>query len=61
MQADGVIHLEAGTHNFNALSDDGVFVFIDGQQIINGDGVHPPENYPGTFTAPETGDYSIKL
>jgi cytochrome c553 len=39
---------DAGTHTFYTTSDDGSRLVIDGQEIVNNDGVHAPEEASGT-------------
>lgn len=34
----------AGSYNFNVLSDDGANVYIDGQKVLDNDGQHAPKN-----------------
>jgi len=37
----------AGTHSFKIKSDDGARLTIDGVQVVNNDGVHPPTELSG--------------
>lgn len=53
IQFSGFIHLEtAGTYQFQALSNDGVIVFINGVEILSDPKVHPDRlSEIGTFTS----------
>jgi hypothetical protein len=57
----GTIHVNAdGTYDFGLNSDDGSFLYIDGQQLINNGGFHGPTTVDGSefLTA---GDHSIEV
>ena len=57
----GVFTVDApGNHEFHVLSDDGAALYIDGQLVVNNDGVHPPRAMDGTVNL-ATGDHAIEL
>lgn len=51
---------EAGQYAFRVSSDDGVKVLIDGKEVVNNDGVHPPREARGKVQL-EKGDHHMVL
>jgi hypothetical protein len=49
-----------GTYEFRLHSDDGSYLFIDDQMVIDNDGKHKPESRLGTITL-ATGEHHLKL
>lgn len=56
----GFIQLSAGQYEFGTTSDDGSMLYIDGQLVVNNDGLHGSGDKKGSFTAPQAGLYSIR-
>jgi hypothetical protein len=57
----GAFHVAAaGTYRFRLSSDDGAKLTIDGQVVVDNDGVHPPREGSGEIDLTE-GDHTIVL
>ena len=50
----------AGTYEFRINSDDGTKLWIDGELVIENDGIHPPESVSGTVDL-ASGDHEMVL
>lgn len=48
------------SYKFRLTSDDGAKLYIDGQLVVNADGLHPPAAFTGTISAAE-GWHVLKL
>ena len=51
---------EAGTYQFRINSDDGTKLYIDGELVLDNDGVHPPRSRSGSVDL-EAGDHELVL
>ncbi|MBN2803702.1 MAG: hypothetical protein JXR91_11445 [Deltaproteobacteria bacterium] len=51
---------EGGEYNFRINSDDGTKLYIDGELVVNNDGVHPPESKSRKINL-EAGDHELVL
>jgi hypothetical protein len=49
-----------GQYQFRLISDDGSKLFIDGKQVINNDGVHPPNDVDGSISL-SAGNHTIRV
>jgi outer membrane protein OmpA-like peptidoglycan-associated protein len=49
-----------GEYGWRILSDDGGLVWIDGEEVLNNDGIHPPKEMDGTTTLTR-GSHAIKV
>lgn len=49
-----------GEYGWRLLSDDGSRLWIDGEEVINNDGIHPPKDIDGTSTL-SRGNHTIKV
>lgn len=59
---DGFIDItEAGTYTFYTASDDGSMLYIDGNLVVNNDGLHGVVEQSGNYTFANTGRYPIKV
>jgi hypothetical protein len=57
----GAFHVaEAGEYEFRLSSDDGTRLTIDGRQVIDNDGVHPPKQARGKVQL-SSGDHQMML
>ena len=57
----GTFYIEKpGEYGWRVLSDDGALVWIDGEEVINNDGIHPPKEMDGT-TKLTRGSHAIKV
>jgi hypothetical protein len=50
----------AGGHLFHVKSDDGARLYLDGQRIIDNDGIHPPKDATGQANL-AAGDHSLVI
>jgi hypothetical protein len=50
----------AGEYGFRLLSDDGSYLYIDGKQIIDHDGMHGPDSKYAAVNL-SAGDHRIKV
>jgi glucose/arabinose dehydrogenase len=61
LHADGVLRItEPGVYTFRLIADDGAVLHLDGEQVINHDGVHPPTAKDGTIEL-AAGDHVLRL
>jgi hypothetical protein len=65
---DGFINIPtAGVYTFETISDDGSKVYfnmpysVNGNSLVNNDGVHAPASATGTVTIPSAGRYPISI
>jgi hypothetical protein len=56
-----IIAPATGTYTFKITSDDGAVLYIDGNEIVDGDGVHAPKSYTGTVELVEGQQYDFLL
>lgn len=61
LRLSGQIYLEAGTHRFNNVTDDGFRLTIDGQQIAEYTGHRAADGTRGVIEIAEAGWYSIDI
>jgi hypothetical protein len=50
----------AGTYTFRINSDDGTKLYIDGELVVDNDGIHPPRDKTGTVEL-QAGDHELVL
>jgi outer membrane protein OmpA-like peptidoglycan-associated protein len=57
----GTFYIEKpGEYGWRVLSDDGALVWIDGEEVLNNDGIHPAKEMDGT-TKLTRGSHAIKV
>jgi len=56
-----IIPLETGTYNFQTVSDDASYVYIQGTEVVNNQGLHPPQTRSGSIKLYAGTRYLIKI
>jgi len=61
LEFDGTLQLsEGGTFNFRTASDDGSWVYVDGEEVVDNSGFHPVVSNEGSIDL-EPGDHSVRI